>query len=291
MRCFVGHQKLVTASLDTTVAYWSLHQTELHESRLDSFRVSSYYPVLSLTMDSDRAKDGSISVYCGRAKANDILCWDHPPNAGFNPVVILSDQTSWVRSLASTGRWMFSAVGETLRQWDLSWARPRHLRDVKIFKGNILCLTSGKDRIFAGLSDGSIQAWKIAKTGDLIFAGSCKGHKDRVNALAWDGKGVLYSASNDGSIKTWSGVNLKPIGRCRNAHGGNRINCLALGADGVLYSGAEDQGLIKRWNGKLLSSCQEPLLCHKHPIRVLKFGKMNSLISGDSKGVISIWRV
>eukprot|EP00210_Caulerpa_lentillifera_P001599 g1537.t1 len=287
-----GHQELVTASLDNTVAYWRLNHLELHKSKLDSFRVSSYYPVLSLTGDSDRAKYGTISVYCGRAKANDILCWDQPPNAGFNPRVILNDQSSWVQDLKSIGRWMFSTDCNKLRQWDLSYAMPRHVRDVSIIKGNILCMACGRDRIFAGVSDGSIHAWRIAKTGELKYTGSCyQAHKDRVTALAWDKQGVLYSAGTDGCIRSWTGEGLEAIRVRRNAHNGKKVNCLAVGPSGVLYSGGEDHGLIKRWNGKQLSPCQQPLFCHKHPVRVLSFGKANSLISGDSNGVVSIWKV
>lgn len=280
----------MTASLDNTVAYWSLHQLELHKSRLDSARISSSCPVLAMTGDSDRAKDGSISVYCGRAKANDILCWDHPPNSGFNPRVVLNDQSGWVRDLASVDRWMFSVDCNNLRQWDLSWAMPRHVRDTSLFKGDILCITCGSNKVFAGVSDGSIHSWEIAKTGELIYSSFCKAHKDRVTALVWN-EGVLFSAETDGSIRSWSDDDLDPIGTFNDAHEGARVNCLAIGPDGVLYSGGEDQGLIKRWNGKRLFPCQQPLYCHKSPVRVLNFGNMNSLIAGDSNGVVSIWRV
>lgn len=280
----------MTASLDNTVAYWSLHQLELHKSRLDSARISSNCPVLAMTGDSDRAKDGSISVYCGRAKANDILCWDHPPNSGFNPRVVLNDQSGWVRDLASIDRWMFSVDCNNLRQWDLSWAMPRHVRDTSLFKGDILCITCGSNKVFAGVSDGSIHSWEIAKTGELIYSSVCKAHRDRVTALVWN-DGVLFSAGTDGSIRSWSEADLDPIGTFNDAHDGARVNCLAIGPDGVLYSGGEDQGLIKRWNGKRLFPCQQPLYCHKSPVRVLNFGNMNSLIAGDAKGVVSIWRV
>ena len=44
-----------------------------------------------------------------------------------------------------------------LRQWDLSRAIPRHVRDVTVFKGDILTLATNQGRIFTSGVDGSLR--------------------------------------------------------------------------------------------------------------------------------------
>ena len=44
-----------------------------------------------------------------------------------------------------------------LRQYDLSRAIPRHVRDVTVFKGDILTLTTSQGRVFSSGVDGSLR--------------------------------------------------------------------------------------------------------------------------------------
>ena len=44
-----------------------------------------------------------------------------------------------------------------LRQWDMSRAVPRHVRDVTVFKGDILTLCSSQGRVFTSGVDGSLR--------------------------------------------------------------------------------------------------------------------------------------
>jgi hypothetical protein len=50
-----------------------------------------------------------------------------------------------------------------LKQWDLSRAVPRHVRDVKLFHGDILGLATGGDCVFSCGADGSIRwgNWRV----------------------------------------------------------------------------------------------------------------------------------
>ena len=44
-----------------------------------------------------------------------------------------------------------------IKQWDMSRAVPRHVRDIKLFTGDILGLCTGNNRLFACTSRGSIK--------------------------------------------------------------------------------------------------------------------------------------
>lgn len=285
-----SQQRLVTSSLDKSLAYWRLVQNGLDSSKLEAARILCKRPVFSLAGDTDTAKDGSNRVYCARTGGeNDILSWE-PPKTGFNPRVVLGPHGGWVRDLQSYGRWMFSCDCNTLRQWDLSWTNPRHIRDVSLFKGDIRSIAVGGDKVFVGVTDGTIRSWTIAQNGELVESATCRAHEGRINSIVWD-DGVLYSAGNDGNLKSWEGKTLESIAIFNKAHDGRKINCLAVGPEGVVYSGAEGEGVIKRWNGKRLYPCQRPLFCHHASVRVLNFGSINALVSGDANGVVSIWKV
>ena len=54
--------------------------------------------------------------------------------------------------------------------------------------------------------------------------------------------------------------------------------------------------LIRRWRtgvsgAGLLSTAAPALYCHNHPVRTLAAGSVETLVSGDSSGVIAVWRV
>ncbi len=54
--------------------------------------------------------------------------------------------------------------------------------------------------------------------------------------------------------------------------------------------------LIRRWRtgvcgAGLLSTAAPALYCHNHPVRTLAAGSLETLVSGDSSGVIGVWRV
>lgn len=195
-----SEQRLVTSSYDQNLVFWRLQQDGLDTNRLEAARFACGHPVLSLAGDSDRAKDGKRSVYCARTGGdNDIVCWD-PPKSGFNPKVCLGPHGGWVRDLQSYKKWMFSCDCNTLRQWDLTWTNPRHLRDVSLFKGDILSIAVGDYKVFVGVNDGTIHSWTITDNGELLPSQSIVAHKGRINSIAY-GHGVLYSGGDDGHLK------------------------------------------------------------------------------------------
>ena len=56
----------------------------------------------------------------------------------------------------------------TLRQWDLSRAVPRHVRDVALVKGDILGLATAPGRVFTAGADGAIR--RDTPVGHAILA-------------------------------------------------------------------------------------------------------------------------
>ena len=57
-----------------------------------------------------------------------------------------------------TGWWWLRSAGcSTLRQWDLTRAVPRHVRDVALVKGDILGLATAPGRVFTAGADGAIR--------------------------------------------------------------------------------------------------------------------------------------
>jgi len=54
--------------------------------------------------------------------------------------------------------------------------------------------------------------------------------------------------------------------------------------------------LIRRWcagisSAGLLAEAAPPLFCHHAPVRTLAAGPKHTLVSGDSRGDVAVWRV
>eukprot|EP00891_Asterochloris_glomerata_P007760 jgi/Astpho2/7760/Aster-07599 len=299
-------RELVTASLDKSLALWRLQDCDLSESRaVPMSEVARLKPVggpiFSLVADStslgnhkqensaihgfvgDRTSLGDCNqVFCGN-HGKSVLSWE-PPDKEMISKVVLNSHTGWVRSLATSGKWLFSCGCNYIKQWDMSRAVPRHVRDIKLFTGDILALCTGNNRLFACTSRGSIKSWTVDKKGELReAAGRDKAHSDRVTSVLWH-KGFLYSTSYDGSIKMWDANTMELVGEKNNAHEGQRINCAAVGPDRMLYTGGDDK-LVRRWELALLEAPDSSaLFCHHYPVRVLAAGKHDTLVSGDSYG-------
>jgi WD40 repeat protein len=58
----------------------------------------------------------------------------------------------------------------------------------------------------------------------------------------------------------------------------------------VLYSGGDD-GLVRRWDARLLSPAGEPLAVHGAAVKALAVGDKEVLVSGDASGEVAVWLV
>lgn len=249
-------------------------------------------PVFSLSLDNEACGSGLRQVFLGTA-AKQILAWE-PPQRELVSNVALGGHTGWVRALAQHGRWLFSCCCNTVQQWDMSRAVPRHCQTVASFKGDILAATTGNATLFTAGANGNLRSWAIGKGGELTPAhANEEAHSDRITAAVWHG-GFLYTASADGFVKMWDG-SLELVTQVRAAHGGGKVHALVVGPDGLIYTGGGDK-LIRRWragvsSAGLLAEAAPPLFCHHASVRALAAGSKHTIVSGDSRGDVAVWHV
>ena len=135
------------------------------------------------------------------------------------PDVVLEGHAGWVRSLAASGRWLFSCGCGGIKQWDLSRAVPRCVATVSLPRGDVSSLAATTTALYAGGADGSLCVWRLPTSRrneggvgalkkdappDAVVPGA---HSARVSALAVVGNGggrQVFSAAHDGSIALWS---------------------------------------------------------------------------------------
>ncbi|GFG36574.1 hypothetical protein Cfor_06083, partial [Coptotermes formosanus] len=90
-------------------------------------------------------------------------------------------------------------------------------------------------RMASGSKDGDIRIWDVVVGQTLL---TLTGHSKTVTCVKWGGAGLLYSSSQDRTIKVWraeDGV------LCRNLEGhAHWVNTLALSTDYVLRTGPSD---------------------------------------------------
>ncbi|KAK9835705.1 hypothetical protein WJX74_006335 [Apatococcus lobatus] len=290
-----GNKKeIITASLDKTLALWNLEADEDEQYSCTPGAMQEVVrihpegaPVFSLAQDDWARGEVLHQIFCGK-QSRDVVAWD-PPADALHDAVVLNGHTGWVRALATQGRWLYSAGCNHLHQWDMARSVPRHVRQVKMDKGDILDVAVSPHQVYIAGANGSIRSWNVDKKGELTHAAARdKAHKDRVTAIVWH-KNFLYSVSYSGSLKMWDGNTLELVAHVSKAHEGGRIHCAAAGPDGFLYTGGDDK-LVRRWNpADLTPAASEALFSHHYPVRALSAGPNEVLVSADAKGEVCMW--
>eukprot|EP01025_Chloroclados_australasicus_P012271 TRINITY_DN1563_c0_g1_i1.p1 TRINITY_DN1563_c0_g1~~TRINITY_DN1563_c0_g1_i1.p1 ORF type:complete len:369 (-),score=40.24 TRINITY_DN1563_c0_g1_i1:435-1541(-) len=286
--------QLVSAGLDNSLTSWYVEggcevdsATQLSRCTI---QLSRGGPVFSLQRDQLRSNGKQQVLLCGTA-AKQVVAWE-PPAQNFINKVVMGEHTGWVRSLASSGRWLYSCGCNYVRQWDLTWAVPRQVRQIALYTGDVLALVAEGDRLVACGADGSLRTWQVDRNGDFTKEVKCdKAHDGRVTGAVLH-KGLLYTIGFDGVLRAWCPESLECILDVKYAHDGKRIYCITIGPDGILYTGGDD-ALIRRWTSEILTPHGSPLYCHSRSVRVLASGKLGGsyLVSGDSGGKVAVWKV
>jgi ribosome assembly protein 4 len=75
-----------------------------------------------------------------------------------------------------------------------------------------------------------------AKTARYLFA--LTGHGQSVTAVRWGGGNLIYTASQDMTVRVWSSVDGTPVRTCKGH--ANWVNCIALNTDTALRRGPYD---------------------------------------------------
>ncbi|KAG7174648.1 Notchless protein 1-like [Homarus americanus] len=121
------------------------------------------------------------------------------------------------------------------------------------------------------------------KDGDVLT-----NHLQSVTALRWSGEGLLYSASQDRTIKVWrasDGV------MCRTLQGhGHWVNTLALNTDYVLRTGACDPQALMKPSPEVTAPEKRLSYAEKRYKEVLAVaGGVERLASGSDDFTIFLW--
>ncbi|GLI65908.1 hypothetical protein VaNZ11_009555 [Volvox africanus] len=297
-----GEKLVATASLDKGMAIWRFYSTEgdfentdgSYEESIEVTRLKvPGAPVFSLAKIPEVLPDGTIlrkrpkppGIYLGTA-SKEVLTW-MLGSKDVGDKVVLDGHTGWVRSLAVTGKWLFSCGCNHLRLWDTTFRTPKECDAVRLFTGDILAIAASDGRVFTAGADGSLRSWIITRAGDLQEGPSReRAHDGRVSACAIAG-GRVFTVSYDGSIKAWSAETLELVAEVKNAHTGDKIFCVAVGSNGVVFTGGDDK-LVRAWHHDL-SPIGAPLEGHGASVRVLSAGHRALLVSGDADGDVCIW--
>ena len=163
-----------------------------------------------------------------------------PPSSAFlqdmQYSVLEANLCGWPRDLASNGMSLFSSSCNEIRQFDTATKKGRTYR---LDKGDILSLACTRDQLFAGTVDGSLFGFSIdPKSGSLeLRSARPKAHAGRVSDLLIH-RGMLFSSSYDGTIKSWCLDGLEIVGMAAAAKNGARV--LALAQEDWLYTGGSD---------------------------------------------------
>ncbi|GIL63909.1 hypothetical protein Vafri_17918 [Volvox africanus] len=297
-----GEKLVATASLDKGMAIWRFYSTQgdfedtdgSYEESIEVTRLKvPGAPVFSLAKIPEVLPDGTIlrkrpkppGIYLGTA-SKEILTW-MLGSKDVGDKVVLDGHTGWVRSLAVTGKWLFSCGCNHLRLWDTTFRTPKECDAVRLFTGDILAIAASDGRVFTAGADGSLRSWIITRAGDLQEGPSReRAHDGRVSACTIAG-GRVFTVSYDGSIKAWNAETLELVAAVKDAHNGDKIFCVAVGSNGVVFTGGDDK-LVRAWHQDL-SPIGAPLEGHGASVRVLSAGHRALLVSGDADGDVCIW--
>jgi len=164
-------------------------------------------------------------------------------------------------------------VGKTLvghKQWItwLAW-EPLHR--------NVECR-----RLASSSKDGSIRVWDTVLHKTLF---SLSGHLQSVTCIRWGGEGLIYSASQDRTLKVWrdtDGV------LCRTLQGhGHWVNTMALNTDYVIRTGAYEPA--KRNQLLKTKDTDDALKLSLDRYTAAKGSRPETLVSGSDDFTLFLW--
>uniref|UniRef100_A0A665XBU3 Notchless protein homolog 1 n=1 Tax=Echeneis naucrates TaxID=173247 RepID=A0A665XBU3_ECHNA len=161
-------------------------------------------------------------------------------------------------AFSPTGKYLASGSGDTtVRFWDLTTETPHHTaRGHTHWVLSIAWSPDGK-KLASGCKNGQICLWDPAMGAQIgktltghtkwitlriwdTLLGRCEkiltGHTQSVTCVKWGGDGLLYTSSQDRTVKVWRA---KDGVQCRTLQGhAHWVNTLALSTDYVLRTGA-----------------------------------------------------
>lgn len=129
------------------------------------------------------------------------------------------------------------------------------------------------------------QRWKAYDAGIIKPRILNTGHAGTIWTLAMGLDGKMYSGSEDGTIRVWSGVDGHHL-QTLNGHT-DWVGALAVGLDGKIYSGSFDC-TIRVWSG-VDGTHLQTLTGHTSFILCLAMGLDGKIYSGSCDNTIRVW--
>ncbi|PNY11684.1 notchless protein [Trifolium pratense] len=175
------------------------------------------------------------------SKSGELICWD--PKTGKQSGNALIGHKKWI-----TG---------------ISW-EPVHL--------NAPCR-----RFVSASKDGDARIWDVSLKKCIVLSG----HTLAVTCVKWGGDGVIYTGSQDCTIKVWETTQGKLIRELKgHAHW---VNSLALSTEYVLRTGAFDH------TGKHYSSAEEMQKVALERYKAMRGNAPERLVSGSDDFTMFLW--
>ncbi|CDH50367.1 notchless protein homolog [Lichtheimia corymbifera JMRC:FSU:9682] len=159
------------------------------------------------------------------------------------PQFTLKGHKSWVLSIAWSpdGKTLASgSMDNTVRLWDPKTGKSLgdglrgHTKWITSLAWEPYHLNSKANRLASSSKDHTVRVWDTVLRRMVM---SISGHTAAVTCVKWGGEGLIYTASQDKTIKVWnsSGMLVKTL----QGHG-HWVNTLALNTDFVLRTGPFD---------------------------------------------------
>lgn len=221
-------------------------------------------------------------------------------------VQCLRGHTRAIRALQfDAAKLITASMDHTLKVWN--WRNGTCVRTLEGHTEGVVCLNYDSNVLASGSVDTTVKVWNF-RTGECF---TLRGHRDWVNAVQlWDGPGsevkggaggqeleldpgkMLFSASDDGSIRLWD-LNLRTCVQQFTGHVGQvqSIRLVMLdggcGGDEAKQEGAKGQKLEKEKSGPVPVLISGSL---DNTIRIwdVESGKARKTLFGHIEGVWSV---
>ncbi|KAI8061010.1 WD40-repeat-containing domain protein [Gongronella butleri] len=202
------------------------------------------------------------------------------------PKFTLKGHTGWVLSIAWSpdGKTLASgSMDNTVRLWDpktgkqLGTGLRGHTKWITSLSWEPFHINSKANRLASSSKDGTVRVWNTAlRKIDFTISQ----HTASVTCVKWGGEGLLYTASQDKTIKVWNGNGM--LVKTLQGHG-HWVNTLALSTDFVLRTGPFDH------TGKIHTNEEEAKQAAFKRYQQFKGKGHERLVSGSDDFTMFFW--